>query len=312
MMTEKKQVHGIWGWMLLIALGVYLLPFRMLIEIVGTHNSFMDGTWFYLTNPTSPKYASGYAAVAIFESIMNLLFFAMSLYLVWAMIKGKQTFPKLYILITLLNLIYHPLSAITASSVFPDYNFFDRDYNVQLVAMVATAGIWIPYMLKSVRVKNTFIYEGSNADAAKAIGIMFVLSCSVFGFTAYSANQSFTNQLQTEAELEQDRFWHTLQTNIEDLNSKLPMKVDKLTKLDAALLNDSMVTYRYTIIDASANEFDLDVFQQEMSKYLLSSTCKQDSTMQILSHDLTVKYAYYDEFGENIGNISINKADCTK
>ncbi len=310
-MTDNKQVEGIGGWMALVAIGVWLNPLSMLITISNNHEIFKNGNWFYLTNPSLPDYTPGFSGLMVFEFTMTLLLFAMSLYLVWAMMKGKQSFPKVYILLIVLSLFYHSLGEAAASTVFPGLNFYDREYNSRMSGLFLVAVVWIPYMLMSVRVKNTFINEASNIHAAKAIGSMFVTFSLVFGIAAYNANQNMASQLQTESELEQDGFLQTLQTELQEFNAGLPVKVDESTNLDAVLFVDTTVTYRFTTIGARANDIDFDGIHDEMRNYLLSSVCEDGATMQILSHDLTLKYAYFDEYGDNMGNIDINKADCT-
>jgi len=155
----KKDIEGLSGWLILVGIGVVLSPLRLLAVLSQTYLPiFKNGTWEALTSPTSEVYNSAFSTLLISEIIFNSFIIIASLYLIYLFFTKKSFFPKLYIWLIVISLIFIPLDAIVASSIFSDVQAFDAETMKELMRTIIVGIIWIPYMLISKRVKATFIH----------------------------------------------------------------------------------------------------------------------------------------------------------
>jgi len=154
------ELMGLGGWLILVGIGVCLRPLWMLKVILtsGTLRFFNQDFWEALTLPGNPAYQPMWALVLLSEHVMNVLLLSLNILLVILFFKKKRCFPAVFIALfavalfsqladhfVLLNLVqFHRSPEKTVMSV------------VAIFQTVIAAAIWIPYMLVSRRVKNTF------------------------------------------------------------------------------------------------------------------------------------------------------------
>ncbi len=149
---------GIGGWLYVVALGLLLSPLRLLAAFVGTLTPVIrDGAWATLTSPDSSAYHPLWATVIVVESLGNLACLLASITLLVLFVKRSSRFPKLFIWVTILTFPYVVLLAWLGSLVLPNEPVIDPTTARQLVSSIVVIGIWVPYMLLSRRVRNTFI-----------------------------------------------------------------------------------------------------------------------------------------------------------
>ncbi|MBN9315019.1 MAG: DUF2569 domain-containing protein [Devosia sp.] len=151
--SPGKTVSGIGGWLLLPLLGICLTPF------VGAWNLW--NSWEALG--MLGQFPFHQAAFIAIETLVNLLVqFVAPIYLLVQMLQRRSTFPRLYQYWLGANLSWLVLDLAVAYVVFHDVfasgaaELFDRETVRSLSQAIVGAAIWIPYMARSVRVKNTF------------------------------------------------------------------------------------------------------------------------------------------------------------
>lgn len=155
---RHRKVYGLGGWLILVAIGVILSPIKLGALLFQVHLPlFQDGTWDLLTVPGSEHYHPLWAPLLIFEIVCNLGFIAA--YIVQAVLffRKSRSFPKIYIVVALLNLGFIVLDAWFCSFLLPDQPMLDPDTATEIARSLLGAAIWIPYMLVSERVSNTFV-----------------------------------------------------------------------------------------------------------------------------------------------------------
>jgi hypothetical protein len=156
--VEKKDLKGIRGWLILVAIGVVLSPIRMLAVFVPLYQEiFTNGTWEALTTTTSEVYHPMWAPLLIGELGFNALMFAASIYLIYLFFSKHYLFPKVYIILVVISLVFIPLDAWFVSFIMPEKPIFDPETLKEFVRTLIVGMIWIPYMLISKRVKATFV-----------------------------------------------------------------------------------------------------------------------------------------------------------
>jgi hypothetical protein len=155
---EHDGPAGIGGWLLLPALGLILTPFRMCFHI---YNEFLpifsNGVWSEVTDPESPAYHVMWGPLIAFEVIANVAMLALTLWLLWLFFSKSVRTPRIFIF-WLAALVAVQVIDSGLASLIPQAaeEAFAPDAVREIVRSLVGAAIWIPYFLRSVRVKNTF------------------------------------------------------------------------------------------------------------------------------------------------------------
>ena len=172
--TDKKELKGLGGWLILVGLGVVLSPIRMLVTSIPVYQPvFEDGTWEALTTVGSEAYHPYWSSLLVGEIAINSIILVASLYLIYLFFSRHYLFPKLYIGIVAVSVIFIPLDAWIVTSMFPDEPMFDPDTTREFMRTLIGAVIWIPYMILSKRVAATFVEkmpEHNDQVAADSVG----------------------------------------------------------------------------------------------------------------------------------------------
>lgn len=155
---SKVEAREIGGWLLLVALGVFLGPFIMMLQIAPLYfEIFTNGGWEILTSPDSELYHALWAPFLLTEMLINILLIFIGIYSIILFVGKKKSFPKVYIgvLIFSFGLIF--LDAAVYKLIAPDEPMLDPDTMKELIKSGIAAAIWVPYMIVSERVKETFV-----------------------------------------------------------------------------------------------------------------------------------------------------------
>jgi hypothetical protein len=156
-MNNNDELKGLSGWLILVGLGVVIAPVRMLIIYGPIYEPFLnEDIWEALTSVYSVAYHPLWAPLLIGELVYNLLILIASCYLIYLFFSKHYLFPRFYIALAAMSLVFIPLDAWLLTLVLPDQKLPDETITEFLRALVV-ALIWIPYMLLSERVKLTFV-----------------------------------------------------------------------------------------------------------------------------------------------------------
>lgn len=142
---------GLGGWLILPLLGLFASPLFGMAQMSAYAN--ITEAWPYLT--------AGQASFVVTEVAVNvvLLFVAPVVLLVFAF-KRLQMFPGWYIIWIAISPLVQIGDALVAYSMFPETlagAAFDKETMRAIVRSIIGAAIWIPYMMRSERVANTFV-----------------------------------------------------------------------------------------------------------------------------------------------------------
>ena len=146
------EPRGIGGWLLLVALGQVVGPLQLIVSL-----------GHYL-EPESAELFDLYPLAMVGEVAINLVLLLLALTTAVLFFARSRYFPRLFIV----ELVVIPVFAILGTlwiafafsyqldAPFSEFLIVERQDLVQLGLAVVAALIWIPYTLKSRRVKNTF------------------------------------------------------------------------------------------------------------------------------------------------------------
>lgn len=152
-----QQVSGIGGWLLLFAVILALSTVRTLQGLYSLHwPLFRDGTWTILTDQDSAFYHPLRAPLVACELAVNVGNVLLAIATLVCVIRKSRSAPKIAIVWLSWNagngVVYYSLA-----QALPDLmDSSDPDELKQIVRSLIYAVVWIPYFMKSKRVRNTF------------------------------------------------------------------------------------------------------------------------------------------------------------
>jgi hypothetical protein len=148
---------GIGGWLILPVIGLFVFPVRVVISLVTDYVPiFQGGIWGNLTTPGSEVYHPLWAPVIIGEIFCNVGFLFFDLALIYLLFTKSHRFPKAFIVFTLANLAFIVGDAAIAWQIPAVAARGLEGVGAEIARTLVVAAVWVPYMLVSKRVRNTF------------------------------------------------------------------------------------------------------------------------------------------------------------
>lgn len=156
--AEQNELEGLGGWLILVALGIILSPFRIVAQAFPIYSEVLstDG-WAAITTPGTEDYVPFLASYVYAEGAINVGMVLAWIYIGFLFFTKKKAFPKWFIGMLLFTLAFIILDALWMTFVLPDEPVFDADTTKELLRSLIYTAIWMPYMLVSERVKLTFV-----------------------------------------------------------------------------------------------------------------------------------------------------------
>jgi hypothetical protein len=153
---EKKLV-GIGGWLILILIsliGSLLLSVPSIVSEITLATS--GGLIESLKTVGSDYYNPAAANLVIFEIVFNICLMLFFIFLLFLFFSKKKLFPKFMIVLYSVTLLINILDIFLFDWIF-ELPLQAGDQFNSLVRSAIACFIWIPYLLSSKRVKNTFV-----------------------------------------------------------------------------------------------------------------------------------------------------------
>jgi len=157
-MDESKTYSGIGGWLLLVGFGIIMSPIRLLTSVFPIYSElFSSDLWEILTSPESMHYHELWKPILIGEFAINSLLFIAWILIAYLFFLKKKIFPKCFLGIWIFLTVFIIVDAVLIGSLLPDEPIFDFDTIKELTRSLIVVLVWFPYMIRSKRVKATFV-----------------------------------------------------------------------------------------------------------------------------------------------------------
>src|SRR6266545_909156 len=153
--VRPDEPSGLGGWLVLVGIGVTLSPLRILITIWKTLPSYSAATWAGLSAPGAATYHPLWAPVLMFELIGNIGMLVFSGLLVWLYYRRKRQFPTVFIWFALISSLF-VFADLGLATLVPVADPEPTRWSQQLGRLMGLL-LWILYMRRSRRVRNTFV-----------------------------------------------------------------------------------------------------------------------------------------------------------
>jgi hypothetical protein len=150
------EVHydQIGGWLILIALGLFFNPIRLAIDF-SDGGYFKSFQWKILTDATYGAYNPKLGLYVLIEFVINIVLICYSVFLCSIFIMRRSSFPMFMIIFLLANLAIHFMDVMAGTSL--GLTEFTKENSSKVLRTSIAAIIWVPYLLRSERVKGTFV-----------------------------------------------------------------------------------------------------------------------------------------------------------
>ncbi|PAB61334.1 DUF2569 domain-containing protein [Anaeromicrobium sediminis] len=154
---KKKEPLAIGGWLVLPSIGVITNPFR---TVYGTYSMFMNifqsGQWDQIASSNSAFYDQSLKNILVFELVSNVLMIILSIFLLYLFIRKSKHFPKSWIAFVSINALILTVDLVLCRK-FVTNAPGAGDLFMTLARSLFALVVWGTYLMKSKRVKNTFI-----------------------------------------------------------------------------------------------------------------------------------------------------------
>ena len=147
----RDGLVGLGGWLVLVGIGVTLGPLRVLYSLVKSLPGYSASTWAQLTNPDSPAYHALWAPGLLIELVANIALFVFACLLIYLFYAKKRQFPVVFIWVTCLSVFINVFDGLL-TQILPG----DDSAAINWSGVVPGL-LWILYMVRSRRVRNTFV-----------------------------------------------------------------------------------------------------------------------------------------------------------
>ncbi len=158
-LVQPNGDKPIGGWLILLAIGFILSPLLIGYNVYANIlPAFKPETIQLMTAPGTEYYNPMLFNVIIFELVFDVILFAAFIFLLVLFFKKSKHFPLAFIIIYIFNFAGITLDtfwAHYAQNLVPVYKA-DMDLK-DVVQQAVYCCIWVPYIIVSKRVKETFV-----------------------------------------------------------------------------------------------------------------------------------------------------------
>lgn len=154
-LTIKNARIG--GWLYLVGISLIISPFLIFQTLYSNMLMLTPELWNFLTNSTSEGYHPFTKSLIITEMLGNIVYFIGSLILLIIFLLRKKSFPLFWIILMCFSLIFVLFDEMAVNAI---YSSIDDSYVTSFEVTIRTfisCLVWIPYALKSKRIKYTFV-----------------------------------------------------------------------------------------------------------------------------------------------------------
>lgn len=159
-------LEGLGGWLILVGFNVVFTPLRQLFEFNQLYDVYIENLSQFFSSDMMTSMFSGENSEALYlfsvvllEFFAGLIFLFLFIYLAYLFFSKKVTFPSFFIKIHIGFLVWLIVDtyAVSLLPVATGGGTIDKESWTQIAGMTFFTAVWVMYMLKSVRVKTTFV-----------------------------------------------------------------------------------------------------------------------------------------------------------
>jgi hypothetical protein len=154
-MSEERKYEGLGGWLTIWLVLAFLGLARKILHI--DIHLISGESWQAGTNPGSDLYHPLWKPLLIYEFVLQFAETLLWVVLIVFFFSKRKFFPRLAIICIALHVSFILLDTLAAFYLSIELNLKRGAMGRELLGSLIGACVWIPYFLKSDRVKATFV-----------------------------------------------------------------------------------------------------------------------------------------------------------
>jgi len=148
--------EGLGGWLIVIAIKLIMTLLSGCLMLMTLMAIFNGDAWSQISTPGTDAYHPLFGPLIIFELVGNIVLAGGSLTLLVMFFRKAPSFPRWMIALLVFGPILTAADMYWASLIPNAQLQATNDQVTTLTRTLASACIWVPYLLMSKRVRNTF------------------------------------------------------------------------------------------------------------------------------------------------------------
>lgn len=153
----EAALTGIGGWLVLVGIGLFARPVMSVVNLVRLAPALSAGAWDRLTDPSGAAYHPLWASVLLFEVAAYVAIAVASVLLAVLFIQRRRSFPRAFVALLAAQGVVI-LVDLAGAAILPGGEAGSLASSVRLaVPALASGVVWMFYVLRSRRVKLTFV-----------------------------------------------------------------------------------------------------------------------------------------------------------
>jgi hypothetical protein len=154
---QEPRLEGIRGWAVGIGIGLVVAAGRMIRILYDSYPGLLSaGAWQALTAPGSATYDPAGAAFLASELVSTLALLGIYLYILYLFFTKRKVFPKWFIAVSVASLLLQVGNLWVARPLLPPLPQPSPGIMRELLDSLLRCLVWVPYVLKSRRIRQTF------------------------------------------------------------------------------------------------------------------------------------------------------------
>ncbi|MFC5986824.1 DUF2569 domain-containing protein [Marinicrinis lubricantis] len=148
-------ISGLGGWLILVQIGLFISLARAVYYLLDAMSVWKQ--WDTIMDEESFYYDPLWPSLTVFESVYNGFIVIFCLYIVINFYMKKSIVPRLMIILYSSNLLAAVIDYAMIQQITFAKQLDNGDAEKVLYRAILAAAIWIPYFLRSRRVRQTFV-----------------------------------------------------------------------------------------------------------------------------------------------------------
>lgn len=156
--VDSSQYDKIGGWLILLGIGIVTNPLRLIFTTYSMFSDiFLSDFWSSLSSTDSIYYHKLWKPVIFFELSINIVAIIFSLIILIFFFKKSKFFPKTWIIFACTYILFLIIDLLLCRQIPFVVEQGMGDFYKPIIQNFVTFTIWGTYLIKSKRVKGTFI-----------------------------------------------------------------------------------------------------------------------------------------------------------